>query len=346
MFALRVGGRLLAAAATFAALTAGTAGAAPPVAVPGTYHCRPAPPAAADHRPATVPGAVAPCAAGQVPQPVERHVSKEPPPAAIGPSVGPEDVVATAARAAPKARRHHAHTAVVENAPGVYYAYAGKIQGDAGGSGTSMSVTEYNPFLSSFDSHTVAQLATERTNAAGGVLDDVELGWHVDQSVNGDSATHLFVYRFAGGQGTCYNGCGYVQDSPYIFPGIQIAGTGSLVPYKAVLQNGNWNLYVNSGLMGHFPASLWTPSLTSIDTNQWYGEVASRVLPAYGGFCSDMGNSQLATTSSGAAHIDNPVSIGGTPQPRGQNITDYNQYNYATTDGSTGSFRFGGPGYC
>jgi hypothetical protein len=44
----------------------------------------------------------------------------------------------------------------------------------------------------------------------------VEVGWTVDDSLNGDYRPHLFVYHWVNNGETCYNGCGFVQvKSPY-----------------------------------------------------------------------------------------------------------------------------------
>lgn len=206
------------------------------------------------------------------------------------------------------------------------YQYAAGVQtftggATVGGFGANVMVTK--PFLNSGATgcHTLVELAAQGGGSYG---DIVEIGATVDPTVNGGSSDpHLFVYHWVNGATTCYNGCGWVDNSTNpINAGSSLASVASAtfpanvkqfnIQYDAAATcgavTGAWVLgYAGLGI-GCFPKTLWTtPTFTSATRIQAFWEVASTGTVD----CSDMG--QLGRQGSSAVlplDASDPAYIG------------------------------------
>src|ERR1039458_2492853 len=157
---------------------------------------------------------------------------------------------------------------------GVCYYWTGLWADSQNAQGATISIMQSDPKLNSKDSHTLAEIAVEANTPE---LNDVEFGWTVDRSINGDSLPHLFVYHWVGGQTTCYNGCGFIPLSSIykagkaIKPGVK--GTFTIQYVKSTLprlgRKGiqfyiyEWLLSYDGVKLGYFPESIWNGNFTT-----------------------------------------------------------------------------------
>lgn len=199
--------------------------------------------------------------------------------------------------------------------------------------GMFANMTVAQTFLSTADSHTLAELAAE--SADGRQI--VEVGWTVDRSLNGDTNPRLFVFHWIDGVATCYNGCGFVQFSPTIRPGAWLGnGTHS---FTIQHHQGNWWIRLNSEWIGYYPDSRWGGRYTRTGLHQWFGEVAANS----GAPCTDMGNGQFASSAS-ATSISGMSNINGPAVSKSTSATTPAFYSASST--GSASMRYGGPGAC
>jgi len=207
--------------------------------------------------------------------------------------------------------------------------------------GASVSITQAQPKVGSQDYHSLAELAIE--SADGQQI--VEIGWIVAQDINHDNLTHLFVYHWVNGVGSCYNGCGFVQTSTTYKAGglIKVNTVGT---YSIHYSSGKWILKYNGSQLGYFPESLWGGSFTKTGLVQSFGEVASSSATTP---LTQMGNGILGTLS-GSAAISNFNLIGSQNTNTlsyiaAQAPTVYKIGYYKPTCKLSCSMHFGGPGY-
>lgn len=260
------------------------------------------------------------CPAGQVPQPIERFVNKNPPPASGQPSglknTAPVDYLYVAFKQA--------------LSPGATY---------ANGSGGYLS--QPAPVVASGDYHSLGEMAVE----SGDGRQIVEVGWTVDPGLNGDANPHLFVYHWVDGAATCYNGCGWVQVSKTRFPGMTVAQTTTGQEYEIERLGGDWWVFYQGEGVGYFPGALWsTGSFTQIGLTQWFGEVSA----AQTNSCSQMGDGQFGTSIT-AATMSNLflVSQSATSVPASISVSAItNPAAYDSGNVTANGFSFGGPGAC
>lgn len=207
--------------------------------------------------------------------------------------------------------------------------------------GASVKIRQSQPKVGSKDYHSLAELAVESP-------DDqqiVEVGWIVARDVNGDSLTHLFVYHWVNGEGTCFNGCGFVPTTTTYKAGgtVKVGTTGS---YAISYSGSAWVVTYNGVELGYFPESLWGGSFTTIGVAQVFGEVSSSspTRPL-----SQMGNGILGTSTKGAtmsafnlinANVKPTLSYADAQAPM---VYKIGHYNTACT--SSCAMNFGGPGY-
>lgn len=179
-----------------------------------------------------------------------------------------------------------------------YAAGAQTFSGGAtvGGFGANAMVTK--PFLNSGATgcHSLVELAVQGGSTYG---DIVEVGATVDKTVNSGCTPnpacldepHLFVYHWVNGATTCYNGCGWVDDSSNpINAGSSLASVASAAFPANVKQfniqympagtcgavTGAWVVGYAGLAIGCFPKTLWTaPTFTSGTRIQAFWEVAS-----------------------------------------------------------------------
>jgi hypothetical protein len=253
-----------------------------------------------------------------VPVPVERHVQKRMPlaagPAHSKPGLVTPETVSTA---------WGNYSYVSANAPLV------------AAEGISGRLTINMPHVSLDEGHSLAELAASSIDGK----QVVEVGWIVNA---GDTAPHLFVYHWVDGQNSCYDGCGYVQYSSTIYPGMALPSDGQPRAFEILHYGGKWWLYYGSEWFGYFPDSLWNNNYGHIYVGQWFGEVAAPSTSP----CSQMGNG-LYGAESGSASITNmrffySPSFYLSPPLVTYYVSDPGSYD----DGSTSntSFSYGGPG--
>lgn len=224
--------------------------------------------------------------------------------------------------------------------PSGNYSYAGKHQGVNAHQGTYAFLSHPSPFLQDGVGHSLAEIAVRASNDSN---DIVEIGWTVDRNLYGDTQPRLFVFHWINGVPQCYNGCGYVQTSATMGPGMAVPVTGSTSEYRLQVSGGTWSVYYRGERLGYFPSSRWGGSFIRSGFHQWFGEVnAPTATP-----CTDMGNA-IFGSNPGAARIDNTVNIidrytlqTSTPQAP-NDVTNTSWYNLSPGR----SFGYGGPGGC
>nr|BBH85745.1 hypothetical protein KTC_04960 [Thermosporothrix sp. COM3] len=252
------------------------------------------------------------CPAGQVPQPVAKKSGKHAPPM-------PQQATISAG-----------------------YHYVTGIQ-NVESLGTPADFTQHQPYLSSQDYHTLAEIAALNYGPHGRQI--VEIGWTVDRAVNnGDDKPHLFVFSWVNDQGNCYNGCGFVQVSNAHYPGMQLASDGSLHHYAIYHYQGNWWLNYDNDWIGYFPDSIWTSKgedFSKTTQLQWFGEVASG-----GGSHTQMGNG-IFGSQNGSARIQSMYvyTTANTAVTANVNVSagETSCFDYGWIQ-QPNAFRYGGPG--
>lgn len=214
------------------------------------------------------------------------------------------------------------------------------VSGRQNTTATGASVTMYQaaPGGVSADGHSLQELALQSSGDTT-VANTIEVGWTVDPGTNGDYQPHLFVFHWVDGQGTCYNGCGFVQVSSTVRAGMALtpgtSGTFALVDYS-----GNWWAYYNNVPFGYFPGSLWGGAFTAAHSVSAFGEIAADNAPS----CTDMGDGAYGS-SGGSSWISNYQLYGSSSQPYFTvKVTDPYYYNSGSVTAT--SFSLGGPGAC
>jgi hypothetical protein len=219
------------------------------------------------------------------------------------------------------------------------YYYAGGRQ-YVSAAGMSATLSQNQPVVNQSvgtQNHSLMELAAQ--SADGRQI--VEVGWIVDQILNGDSLPHLFVYHWVSGQTSCYNGCGFVRTSGTIAPGSAVA-PGSSANYGINYSGGNWNITYNGATIGYYPGSLWNGTYTQIGYAQVFGEV--EITNSSTTKCIQMGNG-LGGADPGSASISNYTLLGSTTVPAlSPFATSGSTFGYGYA-GPTG-LHLGGPGLC
>lgn len=228
----------------------------------------------------------------------------------------------------PGGEAHHAAT----------FLYAGTFQRSLGASaGAGAKMLQANPALAADDAHTLGEIGVQSADNR----QIVEIGWHVDVLVNHDAQPRLFVFHWVDGQPTCYNGCGFVETSTTMKPGMRVT-PGATGDYAIELRGADWWLAYNGVDLGYFPGTLWPGGFTTAGRVQWFGEVAAeRAEP-----CTEMGNGKKGVDPTAATMTDLVVVRPGgmrTPATAGVGtITAPAYYDVGQTTPT--SFAFGGPG--
>jgi hypothetical protein len=207
--------------------------------------------------------------------------------------------------------------------------------------GASVSLWRGRPRLDPAypDSHSLQELAVQSVDG----LQIVEIGWTVDRGLNGDLAPHLFIFHWVDGIPTCYNGCGFVQTSTKIVPGMELP-SGGFSAFRIEHVGDRWQLSLDGTMFGYFPDSLWNAAFSQPLLIQTFGEVAS-LSPT--STCNDMGTGAYADSSASSA-IANFALLGPTVSPTNlfapgfELVTTPEWYDIDSTT-PTG-FRLGGPG--
>jgi hypothetical protein len=211
-----------------------------------------------------------------------------------------------------------------------YYAYGTQTSLRAGTSGMSALQTQQSPVTDPNDSlaHSLSQMWLLDWGANGHVgddgLSDVEYGWSVDPPLFGSGGPHLFIFRFDGGHGTCYNGgsyygcptatnCpnsgpnstgypadnGWQQESSTEYPGELLTHDDRYHTYIAEDYNNNWWMYHDGTWMGFYGGCAWAVPITGYNELSAGGEVYSAGHATRAP--SQMGNGQPGNTPNAAA---------------------------------------------
>jgi hypothetical protein len=223
--------------------------------------------------------------------------------------------------------------------PSVYYLYnVGSQAAETDGIYTNVYIAK--PKLDTSDYHSLGELAVQ--SADGKQI--VEVGWNVDRLVNGDSDPHLFVYHWINNEGTCYNGCGFVQYSKTIKPGDTLAQDASK-KFGIQYANGAWWIAFDTEWVGYFPEQQWNDAGVKFNKTgliQIFGEVAATSPTPCGR--TDMGNGVAAVAPDSPSAYMASISYLNGPV-----VSMYMRTTtpvYPVTILSTRTFRYGGPGTC
>ncbi len=182
----------------------------------------------------------------------------------------------------------------------------------------------------------LAQLGTSGRHAAG-------IGFRVSPADYHDGEPHLFVFAWAHGRRTCYDGCGWADASAAIRPGDSLAArVGTEVTLGLVLVDGAWWAWMNSEWLGAFSPDVWSGSFSEADGLQWFGEVFTTEPPAR----SQMGTG-IPADAPGAATLrglcrvpwDRWVCLEEVPAPFTDDVAQYGAVRWPD-----GRVTYGGPG--
>jgi len=270
------------------------------------------------------------CSNGQVPQPNANHTPRRG--YVPGTPAYNQAVHATSSATKPMTTCPQNGTA--------YYCYVSLTE-SVSDVGVDSSMGQPNPYLKSTDYHSLTEIVAEDNSA-----DIVGMGNNVDNNLNGDLHTHLFIESFINGVQQGWNGGnGYVQYSSTLTPGMQVtASSVNTYFYEIEYSAGNWWVYYNTGWVGYYPGSSWTsPTFTSTSLGSWYGEVAASTASP----CSDMGNGNFGSNGSATRPLLVAGTVSGTHTfantPSDTNSSWYDN-STASTGGTTEQFYYGGPG--
>ena len=201
--------------------------------------------------------------------------------------------------------------------------------------GAAITMLQAAPTLDSSrpGGHSLQELALQNSDQTS----TVEVGWTVDSQLNGDAKPHLFVYHWVDGQQSCYNGCGFVQVSGAVRPGMDVA-SGVAATYAVLYSGGNWWVYYDNQAVGYFPGALWGGTYTSAQLVTAFGEVAA----AEPASCTQMGDGRFGSQS-GSSWIADFQLFGSSDAPSFTvSATDPTEYDARSATAT--SFHLGGPG--
>lgn len=183
--------------------------------------------------------------------------------------------------------------------------------------------------------HSLQEIALQNTARTS----TVEIGWTVDPELNGDGLPHLFVYHWVDGQESCYNGCGFVQVSSLIHPGMALPPDRAA---KFAIRDiaGDWWMFLGDLPVGYFPGSLWNGTYTTAQLVSVFGEVAENAGDSPS--CTQMGDGRFGSTG-GSSWIRDYQITGTTDKPHlTVKATSPDHYDYGAVTPT--SFQLGGPG--
>lgn len=220
---------------------------------------------------------------------------------------------------------------------GSCYSYVGGQQ-YATATGARVTMYQADPAEVYGSGHSLQELSLQNTDSTT-TADTVEIGWSVDPSTFGDNQPHLFVYHWVNGNGTCYDGCGFVPISSSVTVGMAVT-PGTSASFALINYSGNWWAYYNNVPFGYFPGSLWGGAFSTAYNIQAFGEADAPSQPS----CEQMGDGAYGSQS-GSSSISNFQLFGSSSQPDfSVSDTDPSYYNYGSVTAT--SFRLGGPGGC
>lgn len=215
-------------------------------------------------------------------------------------------------------------------------------------------------------SHTLAEIAGIQYNSS--LRQIVEIGWTVDNGLNGDNNPHLFCYWWKNDKGQGYNaGSGFVAyGTPSATCGQSLSTLSGTTKKMGIVHTGGaWWLAYDTGWVGYYPDALWTSTANGIPPSnspavtfntvgelQMFGEIAFGSAVNASTVCTDMGNAVLGSAtvaplsaSFGTAAIDTPSGTGQAAVMTNLGIPDPTYWNSQITS-SGRTVRYGGPGAC
>ncbi|WP_370370538.1 neprosin family prolyl endopeptidase [Catenulispora sp. GP43] len=183
--------------------------------------------------------------------------------------------------------------------------------------------------------HSLQEIALQNTARTS----TVEIGWTVDPELNGDARPHLFVYHWVDGQESCYNGCGFVQVSHDIKPGMALHANEAA---HFAIQNigGNWWVFFRDEPVGYFPGSLWSGTYKTAQLVSVFGEVAENTADTPS--CTQMGDGRFG--SAPAASWIRDYRLAGTSDAPDLSVSATSPNHYDAGAVTATSFKLGGPG--
>ncbi|MFC6609642.1 neprosin family prolyl endopeptidase [Amorphoplanes digitatis] len=235
------------------------------------------------------------------------------------------------------------------------YNWAGGYQeADNDGSWANMIIPR--PKRYELDLHTLAEISVEASPNTN--KQRVEVGWTVDEILNGDEDPHLFVYYWVDGKPGCYNykvdpnpekNCIAFQEMPGATKAGYTLPVGKSMRFGIEHFGGAWWIAYGSEWIGYYPDSVWKGNYTRSNVVQWFGEVAAPrgKLP-----CSQMGNGE--EPSNGDPSKDLPATGGRISSISFTNgpavafttflaATDNLTPLYSVVRSTDRAFRYGGP---
>jgi hypothetical protein len=194
--------------------------------------------------------------------------------------------------------------------------------------------------------HSIGEMAVMGPGAAGGTLDDVEIGFSVSPDQWGDNNSHLFVYHWNDGAETCYDTCNWNQVSSTYYPGMDLTPLlGQRVYVGWVQYRDAWWAWFNDQWLGYIDNSAWTNTFLKTAQIQWYGEVASSngIPPS-----TQMGNGDFPSNPTAASMatlcaVDAKAWVCFYNDQQSTGATVVNYYNIVNHT-NFGAVRYGGPG--
>lgn len=187
--------------------------------------------------------------------------------------------------------------------------------------GAQVNADTYKPLLntSKGGKHTLAELAVQ--DNSGNVI---EVGWNVDQSVNGDLNAHLFTFWWKAGVPQAYNAnlvttaCGISTPSATAGQTLVTSNASPILLKTFTIFHSGSYWYLGYGpstsWFACLPDSLWSGAFTSAKYVQDFGEIASThdsgagVKP-----CEQMGSGvNPNVTTTGAARFGNMTYLDST----------------------------------
>jgi ELWxxDGT repeat protein len=225
-----------------------------------------------------------------------------------------------------------------------FYCYAGAAQTFTG-TGAVGFFGIHQPIVAPGDYHSLAELEVSCCQSNPTILQVIEVGWIVLPAMFGDSGPHLFVNAWVNGVSLGYNKAFHISPSAKFQPGDLLASSSAPMEFAIKFAQGNWWVMFDGSWLGYFPSSLWANQFTSVDTEQWFGEVAaSRALPS-----TAMGNG-IAGSQTGSAQVSNmevlnPAGAAQIAAATLGTVTNPSLYSVGGQAGNTfSSFRYGGQG--
>ena len=192
--------------------------------------------------------------------------------------------------------------------------------------------------------HSLVELSVE--DAKGKQI--VEVGHIVGPTGAGDKGPQptLFVFHWVDGKAGCYNGCGWVQVSKSVVPGMYEQVSSDPVPVGYEYFKGDWWVWYDGEAIGYFPGSLWAHAQTpfrAVGFAQWFGEVASpNTKPATQMGDGLFGDQAGACKWSGLYYVDG-TNTSTWASDLGYTVTDPSLYRIGGK-GIDNGFALGGPG--